>query len=299
MFKRMAGRFGLVICLFLSSVVAVPAADTPRLVSAEWLAQNLARADIRIVDVRSTVLEYWRGHIPGAVFLNVDSLKMPDHGVPAMLTAPEAMIAILGHAGVTPQTFVAIYSDRSDFKATYLGWALDYIGHKSWGILDGGFEKWAKSGLPATFDYPRIEAVAYHAPGKVNAAVRADLAAVKSVVEKGDAILLDARPADLYSGKDGAWKRKGHIKGAVHHFWLEDLQADGTWKSKADLEQTYKSVGITRDKAVIVSCGQGLMSSHVYYTLKYILDFPNVKNYDGSFNEWSSIEELPVEAAAK
>jgi thiosulfate/3-mercaptopyruvate sulfurtransferase len=107
--------------------------------------------------------------------------------------------------------------------------------------------------------------------------------------------LLDVRPAELYTGEKGFWKRKGHIKGAINHFWGEDLKDDGSWKSKEELTGAYEKLGATPDTTIIVSCGQGLMSAHAYFTLKYILGYPKVKNYDGGFNQWSNIDELPVE----
>ncbi len=117
-------------------------------------------------------------------------------------------------------------------------------------------------------------------------------------MSKGKGILLDVRPAELYTGEKGFWKRKGHIKGAIHHFWGEDLNDDGTWKSKEELTRAYEEIGATPDKTIIVSCGQGLMSAHTYFALKYILGYPRVENYDGGFNQWSSIDELPVEVGS-
>jgi thiosulfate/3-mercaptopyruvate sulfurtransferase len=117
---------------------------------------------------------------------------------------------------------------------------------------------------------------------------------VKEVVADGGAVLLDVRPLALYTGEQGPWKRKGHIPGARHHFWGDDLNADGTFKNKADLQQAYEALGATPDKLIIVSCGQGQMSAHSYFTLKYLLGYPRVKNYDGSFNEWSNLPSLPV-----
>ncbi len=90
-------------------------------------------------------------------------------------------------------------------------------------------------------------------------------------------------------------KRKGHIKGALSRFWGEDLDTTGVWKGAVELRAAYERLGVTPDRKIITSCGQGQMSSHTYFTLKYLLGYPDVRNYDGSFNEWSNIVELPVE----
>jgi len=190
---------------------------------------------------------------------------------------------------------VIVYTEQGDFKAPYLVWALDYIGHPSSAILDGGFTKWKKEGLPGTQDYPKIEPIPYLLPSKLNGEVRESLEGVKKAVDQGGVVILDVRPVEMYSGEKGFWKRKGHIKGAINHFWGEDLKEDGTWKSIEDLKQTYDLLGANPGKMIIVSCGQGQMSAHSYFTLKHILGYPKVKNYDGGFNEWSNIPELPVD----
>jgi rhodanese-related sulfurtransferase len=118
---------------------------------------------------------------------------------------------------------------------------------------------------------------------------------VKEIVTRGGAILVDVRPRSLDTGDQGLRKRKGPIQGAIHHFWGDDLGEDGTWRSKEELKNTYERLGVTPDKTVIVCCGQGRTSAHVYFALKHILGYPKVKHYDGGFNEWSNLEQLPVE----
>jgi len=155
--------------------------------------------------------------------------------------------------------------------------------------MEGGFAKWQKEGLPVTQDYPKIAAKTYPLPKALQREVRATLDDVKRVVATGGALILDVRPVELYTGEKGAWKRKGHIKGSLSRFWGEDLTAEGMWKDKEELRAAYEKLGATPDKQIITSCGQGQMSAHTYVTLKYLLGYPKVKNYDGSFNEWSNI----------
>jgi thiosulfate/3-mercaptopyruvate sulfurtransferase len=270
-----------------------------RIVSTQWLQDNLSREDIRILDIRSSIKDYWEGHIPGAVYFSSESMRLADHGVPGKLVPPEVFAIMLGKMGIDEKTEIVICSEGNDFKASYLIWALDYIRHSKAEILEGGFERWKKEERPVIQDYPRIKPVKYRLPSKLHEEVRASLEEVKKVVEKGGAVLLDVRPVQLYSGEAGSWKRKGHIPGAINRFLGEDLNEDGTWKSKEELREAYEKLGVTPDKTIITSCGQGLMSSQTYFTLKYILGYPQVKNYDGSFNEWSNIDELPVETGVK
>jgi len=287
---------GLFLVFAILFVIPVLSQEPPsKLVTTEWLEKNLSKENLRILDVRGNIQDYWQGHLPGAVYFNPEAMRLADGGVPVKLMPPEALAIMLGKMGVSEKTMVIAYAEQGDFKAPYLIWALDYLGHTSAAILDGGFTKWQKEGRPVTQDYPKITPIRYTLPSKLNQEVRATLKEVKGLVSGGGGVLLDVRPAQMYTGEKGFWKRNGHIKGAINHFWGDDLNEDGTWKSKEDLKKAYEEIGATPDKNIIVSCGQGQMSAHVYFTLKHILGYPQVKNYDGGFNEWSSIDGLPVD----
>lgn len=292
----------LLIVIFLLSTIlySINLAQeiSSKLIDTEWLEKNLLRQDIRIVDVRDNVSSYWLEHIPGAVYLSPDAIRWPDSGIPVKLIPPDVLVNLLGTMGIDRDTTVIIYSEKGDFKPTYLLWALDYIGHKNTAILDGGFSKWKADGKPITQDYPNIMPKTYTSEIRVHKDVRAMLDEVQDAVLNNGAILIDVRPVELYTGEKGNWKRRGHIKGAINHFWADDLNADGTWKSREELIKIYEKLGITPEKDIIVSCGQGQMSAHTYFTLKYILGYPRVKNYDGSFNEWSNYEDLPIETGS-
>ena len=269
-----------------------------RLVQAEWLATNLADPNVRVIDLRGDIRDYWESHIPGAVFLDSEALRWPERGVPGKLMPPSALAQLLGEMGVGRNTTVIIYSEVNHYRAAYMVWALDYIKHRSWAILQDGFQGWKRQGRELSQDYPKIKATRYEWKGETDPGVRATLDDVKNR-DGSKTVLVDIRPIELYSGEKGTWKRKGHIKGAINHFWVEDLNNNGTWKDVEVLRKAYLDKGITPEKTIIVSCGQGQMASHVYFTLKYILGYPKVKNYDGSFNEWSNIDGLPVEMSPK
>ena len=271
---------------------APPAAE--RTVGADWLQANLGRPEIRIVDMRGDIRDYWEGHIPGAVFLDSAALRWPDRGVPSKLMAPSALALLLGEMGIGKTTRVIVYSEVNHYRATYFMWALDVLRHPNWALLEGGFDRWKKENRPLTQDYPAPKPVAYGAVRELDAGVRATLAEVRDR-NTATTVLLDVRQADIYAGEKGSWKRKGHIKGALNHFWALDVDETGAWRPADELRRAYEALGVTPDKTVIVSCGQGLMSAHVYFTLRYVLGFPRVKNYDGSFNEWSAVASLPVE----
>lgn len=289
-------RSALYILAATLAATALSAAEpVPRLVGPDWLSANLSNPKVRIIDMRADIRDYWESHIPGAVFLDADAVRWPDRGVPGKLMPPAAFARLLGEMGIGRDTTVVVYSEINHYRAAYVVWALDYIRHGSWAILEDGFQGWKRQNRPLTQDYPKIRPAAYDWKGNVDPAVRATTEDVRTR-DLASTVLIDVRPAELFSGEKGTWKRKGHIEGAVSHVWVEDLNNNGTWKDVEVLRKAYADIGVTPDEAVIVSCGQGQMSAHTYFTLKYILGFPRVKNYDGSFNEWSNVDALPVES---
>lgn len=268
-----------------------------KLITTPALDSILGVENLRIVDVRESIKDYWRSHIPGAVYLNPEAIRLADGGVPVKLMPHEALTIVLGKMGIDNRTVIVVYSEQSDFRAAYLIWALDYLGHTAALLLDGGFQKWQQERRRTTQDYPPLAALKYPPVFRPRGEVRATLAEVKQAVDRDSSIILDVRPVELYRGESGPWKRKGHIKGSRHHFWGDDLRKDGTWQSKDTLQAMYQPLGITATKDIIVSCGQGLMSAHTYFTLRHILGYPRVRNYDGGFNEWSNVDSLPVGTA--
>jgi thiosulfate/3-mercaptopyruvate sulfurtransferase len=285
----------LVIILIITPLLIQSDEIIDEIVSTDWLAENLSSENLRIIDIRFEISDYWKNHIPGAVYINPEALRWTNEGVPGMLLPEEALSILLGRCGITENTKVIVYAEVNNYRATYLLWALDYIGHKHSAILDGGIKKWQSENKPLTQNYPDIISVEYSKSITTDTSVKADIDFVINNKDKLDYILVDVRPPDLYYGKEGSWKRLGHIEGAIHKFWSDDLKTDGTWKNTEDLQKLYINAGITPDKTIIVSCGQVLMYSHTYFTLKHILKYPSVMNYDGSFNEWSNRDELLVE----
>lgn len=286
----------LLIFLLLAFQPALSQSRPAKLASTTWLAENLTDDNIRIIDMRPDIRDYWQSHIPGAVYLDSSILRWPEEGVPSKLIQPEALTTLLGRMGVSENTMVIVYYDKNGYPPFYLIWALDYIGHKNSALLEDGIEKWRQEGRPLTQDYPQIKPLTYRWSGKVQAEVRATTEQVTKEIKRG-AVLIDVRPADLYNGEKGTWKRKGHIKGAINHFWASDMLGDGSWKTRDELLIDYEKQGVTPERTIIVYCGQGQMSAHTYFTLKHVLGFPKVKLYDGGFNEWSVREDLPVESS--
>jgi thiosulfate/3-mercaptopyruvate sulfurtransferase len=278
--------------LALMMLAAGAWAQAPRIASTDWLAQHLNDGAQRIVDVREDIRAYWAGHVPGAVWVAPDALRWPEGGVPGKLMPTAELKKLLAALGVTADATVVIVAEESNFRAAYLAWALDVVGHKRWAILDGGFKQWAAEKQPVAQEFPAFQTTRHLRFGRPDAGLRVTTAQVAA--RGSDAVLVDARGKKPYTGAEGPWIRKGHIPGAISHPWTDDLTPAGVWKSRDDLQAVYTAQGITPDKRIIATCGQGQMSAHTYVTLKYVLGYPQVANHDGGFSEWSSRTDLPV-----
>ncbi len=269
--------------------------DHPRLIETRELLNLTSHPSIRIIDMRTSLLDYLKGHISSAVYLHFENLKIPEKGIPNQAPDRICLERLLGdNLSLSNPMWVILYSEKSNPNATFLAWTLDYLGHKKVGILNGGWEKWISEKLPTTQEYPSLS------PNKFfGKAIRDTLAEKKWVRDRLTAknvVILDARPPKQYSGEEGEEIRRGHIPGAKNVFWETTLEGEEVkvWKKKEDLEKLFAESGVTKDKEIVVYCQTGREASHLYFTLKYVLGFPNVRLYRGSWVEWSADKNMPV-----
>jgi len=288
------------VALFLPS--SLPAKEpplgnfkNPSLIEARELSGLTGHPLIRIIDMRTSLADYLKGHIPNAVYLHFEHLQIPDKGIPDQAPDRICLERLLGeNVSLSNPMGVILYSERSNPNATFLAWTLDYLGHKKMRILNGGWEKWSSEKLPVTQAYPSLSPHKFF--GKV---LRETVAEKKWILDRLTAkniVILDARPPKQYSGEEGEEIRKGHIPGAKNLFWETTLEGEElrVWKRKEDLEKILSESGGTKDKEIVVYCRMGKESSHLYFTLKYVMGFSNVRLYRGSWVEWSADRSLPV-----
>ena len=298
--RILAGGILISMVLFLPGFLPAKEAplinfNHPRLIETRELLNLTGHPSIRIIDMRTSLVDYLKGHIPNAVYLHFEHLQIPDKGIPDQAPDRICLERLLGqNLSLSNPMWVVLYSEKSNPNATFLAWTLDYLGHKKVGVLNGGWEKWASEKLPVTQEYPSLF------PGKFfGKAIRETLAEKKWTLARLTAknvVILDARPPRQYSGEEGEEVRKGHIPGARNVFWETTLEGDEVrvWKRKEDLEKLFAESGVTKDKEMIVYCRTGKEASHLYFTLKYVMGFPNVHLYRGSWVEWSADKSLPV-----
>jgi thiosulfate/3-mercaptopyruvate sulfurtransferase len=270
-------------------------------VSTDWVAEHLTDPTVRVVEADEDVLLYDVGHIPGAVKLDWHT-EMQDP-VERDFVNRENFEELMSHKGIGNTTTVVLYGDKNNWYATYSLWLFKLYGHEDVRIMDGGRLKWEKEGRPWTRDVSSPPSTRYSAKDP-DLSIRAFRDEVFQHMEANKP-LIDVRSPAEYKGElihmldypqEGA-QRGGHIPGARSIPWAMAANAeDGTFKAAEELRAMYQEQhGIPRDEQVISYCRIGERSSHTWFVLKYLLGYPNVKNYDGSWTEWGNLVAAPIE----
>jgi len=286
--------YGLWLVLIATPVVAQVATDPeslekPTVVSTAWVADRLDASDFVIFDARPELHAYLAGHLPGAVYVNIENLRGTVDGIPAMMLPASELATRFAAMGVGNDTPVIIYANRISPPATYVALALDRLGHTRHAIMEGGIEKWTKEGRTTTDKLPRVSVATFTPPAAPDK-FTASLDDVRRMMEGGNAVYVDTRGGRSFSGL-------GHWPGALNRPADADLSKSdaSTWAPVGDLQSAYGQIGVNPDTPVIVGCTTGHSASQAYFTLRHVLGYENVRWFDGSSSQYSSDPTCTVE----
>jgi thiosulfate/3-mercaptopyruvate sulfurtransferase len=279
------------------------------LVSVSWLRDHLDDADVVVADVRwylgggqRAAEAYAAGHVPGALFIDLDRdlARPPGQGRPGRHPLPDAgsFAGFLRRSGVGAETVVVSYDDAGGATAARLWWLLGYFGHPGGRVLDGGIQAWTAAGLPleSSARPPRALAPALALTADTSKVV--DRLALQTALERGSAVVIDARAAERFQGKiEPVDARPGHIPGAVNVPFTENLRGPGgAFRDPADLAERYRAAGVGRALPVIAYCGSGVTACHDLLALQ--LTGTSGVLYEGSWSDWAGDASLPAALGA-
>ncbi len=271
------------------------------LVSTQWVASHLHDPDVRIIESNEDILLYEQGHIPGAI--QIDWQGDLNDKVRRDYLDRGKFAELMARNGIGNGTTVVFYGDKNNWWACYAFWVFQLFGHTNARIMDGGRAKWIAEGRELTKEKSTYARTEYKAPERADYKIRAFRDQVMAHVN-AKLPLIDVRSPKEYSGEmlhmeaypqEGAL-RGGHIPNARNVPWAQAANEDGTFKSAADLRAIYEGrEGLSSDQNIVAYCRIGERSSHTWFVLTYLLGYPNVRNYDGSWTEWGNLVGAPIE----
>ncbi len=270
------------------------------LVSAQWVADHSNDPNVRIVESDEDVLLYEVGHVENAIKIDWQ-IDLQDQLIRDYIDK-EKFEKLLSDKGISNDSTVVFYGDKSNWWACYAMWVFKLFGHENCLIMNGGRQKWIEEERPLTKDVPNFPKTDYKVSG-TNDAIRAFRDDVVEHIGSGNP-LIDVRSPKEFSGEllhmeaypqEGAL-RGGHIPGADNVPWATAANEDGTFKSADELQSIYmEGKGLKEGDDIIAYCRIGERSSHTWFVLTYLLGFKDVKNYDGSWTEWGNLVKAPIE----
>ena len=272
------------------------------LVDTDWVAAHLNDPKVRIVESNEDPLLFTSNHIPGSV--EVDWARDLNDQVRRDYLDKAAFEKVMSRLGISKDTTVVFYGDKNNWWACYAFWVFQLFGHTNAKVMDGGRLKWEKEQRPMTRELKSYPAGLYTAPARDDQKIRIFRDEVRKHAEAKKP-MVDVRSPAEFSGEkthmpeypqEGVL-RGGHIPGAKSVPWARAINPeDGSFKTAAELKAIYEGeIGLKSSDDVVAYCRIGERSSHTWFVLTFLLGYPKVRNYDGSWTEWGNSVGLPIE----
>jgi thiosulfate/3-mercaptopyruvate sulfurtransferase len=274
------------------------------LVSTEWLESELGASDLRILDAtlllpgdpRDPRAEYQAGHIPGAIFLDLEDLSDTDSPIPHMLPGEVRLASRMQALGLSDGQRFVVYDNSPLHSAARAWWMLRLFGTRRVAILDGGMAKWRGEGRPLESEPPGVGARGHFSPRRDPRGV-ADKALVRRLIDAGSHEIVDARGVGRFTGVEAEPRpgmASGHIPGSKNLPQGQLFEADNRWKQGEALRAAFAAAGIDLSKPMVTTCGSGITAAVLLFGA-HLLGKQDVLLYDGSWSEWGADPETPKE----
>lgn len=279
---------GVILSFILFATTAIAGGEV--ISAGDFVKLIKANKGVVVIDAGKAA-DYSKMHVPNAVSIPHKELYK-DGSIEGLIKSPEELASYFGKKGVSDQSTIVIYDDGSNKYSSRVYWILKYLGAKDMKILHKDMDAWKKVRLPITGRPTSIKKKTFTVNLKPE--VLANVADVKKAVTGGSAIIIDARAKTEYDGTSEKPKSKGHVSKAINIEYKEFVNDKGAFKSAEELKKVAAKYGLTPDKEIMLYCVTGVRAAVIYFALAEILDYPNVKVYDGSYNEWIADPANPM-----
>ncbi|MFP4163278.1 MAG: sulfurtransferase [Chitinispirillaceae bacterium] len=266
----------------------------------QWLEQNLDSDDLQIMDCQPDVYDYFHGHIPGAVYFSDKLWRCWEDSLPTRYTSAEIIEPMLRRSGLDRNKKTAVYSGKGSFshqgdglEGTMCAYSLARWGFSRIYYIDGGLDRCKEEKKPVTKTFPQVEKT------EVEVELQNELFVTfqqfLELKEQDNCFVVDIRPPEAYK-EARLWSSPGHIPGATNIFWklFMDHQNKYRFRTTEHIQELVQSRGATPDKTIILYCGTGREATNAFVTFKWVLQYPHVKLFEGSFTEWSARKQPTV-----
>jgi len=286
-----------------SQPAAAPAADAPTLaipeslVDSAWIAEHQDDPNVRLLAIGGKQEDFDAGHLPNAIFINLGGdLTNPADSTQGQILTQEALGELFSRLGIENDDTLVVYDSNNNLLSARAYWAFKYYQHPDVRLHNGGAKKWVADGNELSTEAVEALPASVYAPGDADPELRTTGEYVLEHLDDPSTVVCDTRGPGEYAGTDVRADRGGHIPGAINLEWVNTVNAeDGTFKDLAYLSDLYQKAGFSPDKQVITYCQTGVRGAHTWFVLSELLDYPRVRNYDGSWIEWANDASKPLE----